>query len=142
MVKFKLKIPIYNIKILFYISDDFSEMINLIKEKHDKDKLYKLPKKEINKLCGVVIGEFIPKNNLIYVLIKRENGKINMNTLTHEIYHLTTKIMKLNNFNLYETDEPFAMLNGCLNSNVINELLQIGETFYYHKNKEIKIKTI
>lgn len=78
MLKFKIKIPPYNINTIFYISDDLTEPINLIKEKYDKDKLYKLPKKELNKLCGVVI----------------------------------------------------------------DKLLQIGETFYYQKNKEIKIKTI
>ena len=63
-----------------------------------------------------------------------------MDTLTHEIYHLTTKIMKHNGFKFNKTDEPFAMLNGKLNSMITGKLIKNGEKLYYPINNKIKIK--
>lgn len=132
-----LKIPLYDIKINFYFDYDLSKPINKIKKNHNKKKLYKINEIDFN---GIVIGEFIPKNKIIYVLIKKTKKGISVDTLTHEIYHLTTKIMKYNGFRFNKTDEPFAMLNGKLNSIIIGKLIKNGEKLYYPINKQIKIK--
>ena len=100
-------------------------------------KLYKINKIDFD---GIVIAEFIPNNKLIYILIKKTKKGINVDTLTHEIYHLTTKVMKYNGFKFNKTDEPFAMLNGKLNSMIIGKLIKQGDKLYYPINKQIKIK--
>jgi hypothetical protein len=133
----KLEIPLYDIKIKLYFDYDLGESIKKIMKKHNKKKLYKINKIDFD---GIVIGEFIPKNKLIYVLIKKTDKGIDVDTLTHEIYHLTSKIMKYNGFKFNKTDEPFAMLNGKLNSMVIGKLIINGEKLYYPINKQIKIK--
>ena len=109
----KIEIPLYDIKIKFYFDKDLDKSINKIKRKHKKKKLYKIDKIDF---CGIVIGEFIPKSKMIYVIIEKTKKGIDVDTLTHEIYHLTTKIMKYNGFKFNKTDEPFAILNGKLNS--------------------------
>ena len=48
--------------------------------------------------------------------------------------------MKHNNFKFNKTDEPFAILNGKLNSMIIGKLIKNGEKLYYPVNKQIKIK--
>jgi hypothetical protein len=133
----KIEIPLYNIKVKFYFDYDLSKPINKIKKKHKKKKLYKIGEIDFD---GVVIGEFIPKNKLIYVLVKKNKKGIDVDTLAHEIYHLTTKIMKYNGFKFNKTDEPFAMLNGKLNSMIIGKLIKNGEKLYYPTDKKIKIK--
>lgn len=124
-MKIEFKIKLYKIKIILYISDDLISVANKIKEKH-KVKLYKKSNKEIKKIAGCVIGQFMENENLLYVLIESKNGKVDINTLTHEIYHLTSKIMKHNDFDFYHSDEPFARLNAYLNEKII-------------KNKKIKL---
>ena len=133
----ELKIPLYDIKIKFYFDYDLGKPIKKIKKKHNKKKLHKIS--EID-FVGIVIGEFIPNNKLIYVLIGKSKNRINVDTLTHEIYHLTSKIMKYNGFKFNKTDEPFAILNGKLNSMIIGKLIKNGEKLYYPINKQIKIK--
>ena len=133
----ELKIPLYGIKIKFYFDYDLGKPIKKIKKKHNKKKLHKIS--EID-FVGIVIGEFIPNNKLIYVLIGKSKNRINVDTLTHEIYHLTTKIMKHNNFKFNKTDEPFAILNGKLNSMIIGKLIKNGDKLYYPTSKKIKIK--
>jgi len=133
----KLKIPLYDIKIKFYFDYDLDKSVKKIKKKHNKKKLYKINKIDFD---GIVIGEFIPKDKLIYVLVKKMDKGIDVDTLTHEIYHLTSKIMKWNGFKFNKTDEPFAMLNGKLNSMIIGKLIKNGEKLYYPIDKEIKIK--
>jgi hypothetical protein len=133
----KIEIPLYDIKIKFYFDYDLGKPIKKIKKKHNKKKLYKINKIDFD---GIVIGEFIPKNKLVYVLIKKTDKGINVDTLTHEIYHLTTKIMKYNGFKFNKTDEPFSMLNGKLNSIIMGKLIKQGDKLYYPINKQIKIK--
>ena len=133
----KLEIPLYDIKIKFYFDYDLGKLIKKIKKKNNKIKLYKINKIDFD---GIVIGEFIPNNKLIYVLIKKTDKGIDVDTLTHEIYHLTTKIMKYNGFKFNKTDEPFAMLNGKLNSIIMGKLIKQGDKLYYPINKQIKIK--
>jgi len=134
----ELKIPLYDIKIKFYFDYDLGKPIKKIKKKHNKKKLHKIS--EID-FVGIVIGEFIPNNKLIYVLIGKSKNRINVDTLTHEIYHLTTKIMKHNNFKFNKTDEPFAILNGKLNSMIMCELIKRKVKLYYPiETKKIKIK--
>lgn len=132
----KIEIPLYDIKIKFYFDYDLGESIKKIKKKHNRKKLYKINKIDFD---GIVIGEFIPKNKLIYVLINKTKKGINMDTLTHEIYHLTSKIIKYNGFKFNKTDEPFAMLNGKLNSMIIGKLIKRGDKLYYPINKQIKL---
>jgi hypothetical protein len=131
----KIEIPLYDIKIKFYFDKDLDKPINKIKRKHKKKKLYKIDKIDF---CGIVIGEFIPKRKIIYVLIEKTKKGIDVDTLTHEIYHLTTKIMKYNGFKFNNTDEPFAILNGKLNSMIIGKLIKQGYRLYYPINKQIK----
>ena len=133
----ELKIPLYDIKIKFYFDYDLGKPIKKIKKKHNKKKLHKIS--EID-FVGIVIGEFTPKNKLIYVLIKKTDKGVDVDTLTHEIYHLTNKIMKYNGFKFNKTDEPFARLNGKLNSMIIGKLIKNGEKLYYPTIKQIKIK--
>ena len=133
----KIKIPLYDIKIELMFEHDLSKSINKIKEKHKKKKLHKISKIDF---VGIVIGEFIPKKKLVYVLVKRTDKGICVDTLTHEIYHLTSKIMKYNDFNFKKSDEPFAMLNGKLNSMIIGKLIKMGEKLDYPTTKQIKIK--
>ena len=133
----KLEIPLYDIKIKFYFDYDLGKLIKKIKKKNNKIKLYKINKIDFD---GIVIGEFIPNNKLIYILIKKTKKGINVDTITHEIYHLTTKIMKYNGFKFNKTDEPFAMLNVKLNSMIIGKLIKNGEKLYHPINKQIKIK--
>ena len=133
----KIEIPLYNIKVKFYFDYDLSKPINKIKKKHKKKKLYKIGEIDFD---GIVIGEFIPKKKLVYVLVKRTDKGICVDTLTHEIYHLTSKIMKYNGFNFKKSDEPFAMLNGKLNSMIIGKLIKKGEKLDYPTTKQIKIK--
>ena len=133
----KIEIPLYDIKIKFYFNKDLDKSINKIKRKHKKKKLYKIDKIDF---CGIVIGEFIPKSKIIYVLIEKTKKGIDVDTLTHEIYHLTTKIMKYNGFKFNNTDEPFAILNGKLNSIIMCELIKQGHKLYYPiKTKNIKL---
>ena len=133
----KIEIPLYDIKIKFYFDYDLNKPINKIKKKHNKKKLYKINKIDFD---GIVIAEFIPNNKLIYILIKKTKKGINVDTLTHEIYHLTTKVMKYNGFKFNKTDEPFAMLNGRLNSMIIGKLIKKSEKLYYPTITAIKIK--
>ena len=133
----KIEIPLYDIKIKFYFDYDLNKPIKKIKKKHNKKKLHKISKIDF---VGIVIGEFIPKNELIYVLIKKTDKGIDVDTLTHEIYHLTNKIMKYNGFKFNITDEPFAMLNGRLNSMIIGKLIKKSEKLYYPTITAIKIK--
>jgi hypothetical protein len=136
-MKIKLEIPLYDIKIKFYFDYDLGNPIKKIKKKHNKKKLYNVRSKI--DFCGIVIGEFIPNNKLIYVLIGKSKNGINVDTLTHEIYHLTSKIMKYNGFNFKKSDEPFAMLNGKLNSMIIGKLIKNGDKLYYPiETKKIK----
>ena len=138
-MRIKLEIPLYDIKIKFYFDYDLGKPIKKIKKKHNKKKLYNVRSKI--DFYGIVIGEFIPKNKLIYVLIEKTKNGINVDTLTHEIYHLTTKIMKHNNFKFNKTDEPFAILNGKLNSMIMCELIKRKVKLYYPiETKKIKIK--
>ena len=133
----KIEIPLYDIRIKFYFDYDLNKPINKIKKKHNKKKLYKINKIDFD---GIVIGEFIPKDKLIYVLIEKTKKGIDVDTLTHEIYHLTTKIMKYNGFKFNNTDEPFAILNGKLNSMIIGKLIKQGHKLYYPiKTKNIKL---
>jgi len=135
----KIEIPLYDIKIKFYFDYDLGNPIKKIKKKHNKKKLYNVRSKI--DFYGIVIGEFIPNNKLIYVLIGKSKNGINVDTLTHEIYHLTTKIMKHNNFKFNKTDEPFAILNGKLNSMIMCELIKRKVKLYYPiETKKIKIK--
>jgi hypothetical protein len=120
-MKIEFKIKLYKIKIVVYISDDLIIVGDKIKKKH-KVKLYKLSNKEIKKIDGCVIGQFMENENLLYVLINSKNGKVELNTLTHEIYHLTSKIMKHNDFDFYHSDEPFARLNAFLNEKIIKKI--------------------
>jgi hypothetical protein len=124
-MKIEFKIKIYNIKIILYVSDNLITVADKIRKKH-KVKLYKKSNKDIKKIYGCVIGQFMENENLLYVLIQSKNGKVCVNTLTHEIYHLTSKIMKHNDFDFYHSDEPFARLNSFLNEKII-------------KNKKIKL---
>lgn len=124
-MKIEFKIKLYKIKIIVYISDDLITVADEIRKKH-KVKLYKKSNKDIKKIDGCVIGQFMENENLLYVLIQSKNGKVELNTLTHEIYHLTSKIMKHNDFDFYHSDEPFARLNAFLNEKII-------------KNKKIKL---
>lgn len=133
----KIEIPLYDIKIKFYFDKDLDKSINKIKRKHKKKKLYKIDKIDF---CGIVIGEFIPKSKMIYVIIEKTKKGIDVDTLTHEIYHLTTKIMKYNGFKFNNTDEPFAILNGKLNSIIMCELIKQEYKLYHPTNKQIKIK--
>jgi hypothetical protein len=48
--------------------------------------------------------------------------------------------MKYHGFKFNKTDEPFAMLNGKLNSMIIGKLIKNGEKLYHPINKQIKIK--
>jgi hypothetical protein len=48
--------------------------------------------------------------------------------------------MKYNGFKFNKTDEPFARLNGKLNSMIIGKLIKNGEKLYYPTIKQIKIK--
>ena len=124
-MKIEFKIKLYKIKIILYISNDLITVADEIRKKH-KVKLYKKSNKDIKKIDGCVIGQFMENENLLYVLIQSKNGKVCVNTLTHEIYHLTSKIMKHNDFDFYHSDEPFARLNAFLNEKII-------------KNKKIKL---
>jgi hypothetical protein len=133
----KIEIPLYDIKVRFFFDYDLSKSINKIKIKHDKKTLYKISEIDFD---GIVIGEFIPKKKLIYVLVKRTDKGIDVETLTHEIYHLTSKIMKYNGFKYKKSDEPFAMLNGKLNSMIIGKLIKMGEKLNYSRTNQIKIK--
>jgi len=132
-----MKIPLYDIKIKIYFDYHLNKPINKIKKNHNKKKLYRINEIDFD---GVVIGEFIPKNKIIYVLIKKTKKGINVDTLTHEIYHLTSKIMKYNGFKFKKSDEPFAMLNGKLNSMIIGKLIKRGDKLDYPTTKQIKIK--
>jgi hypothetical protein len=127
-MKIEFKIKLYSIKIILYVSDNLITVADEIRKKHNV-KLYKMSNKEIKKIDGCIIGQFMENENLLYVLVQSKNGKVCINTLTHEIYHLTSKIMKHNDFDFYHSDEPFARLNAFLNEKII-------------KNKKIKIKTI
>lgn len=134
----RINIPLYDIKIKFYFDFNLINPIVKIKKKHRKKRLYKLNDIDFD---GVVIGEFIPKKKVVYVLVRKTKKGIDVDTLTHEIYHLTTKIMKYNGFKFNKTDEPFAILNGKLNSIIMCELIKQGEKLYYPiETKEIKIK--
>ena len=132
----KIKIPIYKIKIKIYFSNNIKKVINKIKKRYNKRRLYKISKIDFD---GLVICQFIPKHKLIYVLIKKNNNGIDMDILTHEIYHLTNKIMKYNGFKFNKSDEPFARLNGKLNSMIIQQLIKQGQKFYYSDDKNIII---
>ncbi len=133
----RINIPLYDIKIKFYFDFNLINPIVKIKKKHRKKRLYKLNDIDFD---GVVIGEFIPKKKVVYVLVRKTKKGIDVDTLTHEIYHLTTKIMKYNGFKFNKTDEPFAILNGKLNSIIMCELIKQGYKLYYPTNKQIKIK--
>jgi hypothetical protein len=45
-----------------------------------------------------------------------------------------------NGFKFNNTDEPFAILNGKLNSMIIGKLIKRGYKLYHPTNKQIKIK--
>jgi hypothetical protein len=47
---------------------------------------------------------------------------------------------KLISIKFNKTDEPFAMLNGKLNSMIIGKLIKNGDKLHYSTNKKIKIK--
>jgi len=133
----RINIPLYDIKIKFYFDFNLINPIVKIKKKHRKKRLYKLNDIDFD---GVVIGEFIPKKKVVYVLVRKTKKGIDVDTLTHEIYHLTTKIMKYNGFKFNKTDEPFAILNGKLNSIIMCELIKQGEKLYYPiETKKIKL---
>ncbi len=132
----KIKIPIYDITIKLYLCPNLNKRIKQIKKKHSAKQLYNIDKIDFN---GIVIGQFIKSNKILYVLIKETKRGIDIDTLCHEIYHLTTKIMKYNGFKLNKTDEPFARLNGKLNSMIIQQLIKQRQKFYYSKDKNIII---
>jgi hypothetical protein len=48
--------------------------------------------------------------------------------------------MKYNGFKFNKSDEPFAMLNGKLNSMIIGKLIKRGDKLDYQTTKQIKIK--
>lgn len=137
MYSIKIQIPLYDIKIKLFFSYDLYKPIKKIKKKHNKKNLYKINDIDFD---GIVIGEFIPKEKLIYVLIKRTKKGIDVDTVTHEVYHLTTKIMNYNGFEWSTEEEAFAKLNGKLNSIIIGELIKQGHRLHYLIDNQIKIK--
>lgn len=95
-------------------------------------------KKEICEINGCVVQQFISEK-LIYVLIGRKSGEVDIETVAHEIYHLTSVVLDNVHFNYYKNEEAFAQFNGFLNSMIIKEIVDAGEKVFYDSNKKIKI---
>ena len=49
---------------------------------------------------------------------------MNINTITHECFHLTNLILDFHGVSSTQDDESYAILNGFLNQEVINYLLK------------------
>ena len=136
-LSFEVKIPIYNITVIFYIGDNLFEMSKIIKKKHQKQKNV-LTQKESKEIDGVNLLQFLSEN-LLYILIHRENGLIKVSSITHEIFHATAIIAEENNFRFCKDEEAFAIINGFLNSMVLKKVIECGEKLFYDENKYFKM---
>lgn len=139
-ISFEIKIKNTKIKLFLTVSDDLFEITRKIRVKHKRKKLL-VAKKEADGWNGCVINTF-KENNLVYIIIKRDSGTVDISTLTHEIFHATGSILRKMDINYYEDEESYAYLNGELNSFVISKLIEFNEKISYNKHKDIKIKCV
>lgn len=117
-----IKLPLYSTTI----------RIQIFKNRKDLKKYYNKQSKKLKfKKCEkdlYIKGCVINKGSNLQLLFNKEDMEIN--TITHEIYHLTNKILYNNGVIIeYEgenTDENHAILNGFLNQEVFK---------YFKKNK-------
>lgn len=136
----EIKIPIYNVCVHLIIEPDLYNVYKNIMQNCKEHKRL-CSKREVSKLYGTTINSFL-NEGVVYILIKSEkDDKISLCTLTHEIFHATNRIMELNGYSKKRSDEEaFAMLNGFLNSMIIERLLSLNKFFLYEKSKEIIFK--
>jgi len=140
-ISFEIRIKNSKVKLILTITDDLFKIIKIIRAKHK----YRKPlvsKKEASEWRGVVISTFEVSSNVIHIVIERKEGKADMSTITHEIFHTTGRILRKIVINYYEDEESYAYLNGVLNSFIISKLIELNETISYSKHEDIKAKCV
>lgn len=114
-----IKIPLYKIKIKIEVLENLESVkrkynyyIKKFKldEKDDPEKFYE----------GMVI---VNPNNTSQVILIYSKDSLSINTITHEVYHLTNLVLDTQGTQLNPNDdEHYAILNGYLNEEVFKYL--------------------
>lgn len=112
----KLKVPMYSCEIQFIIADDINPVLDKIYKK------FNIPGKFEGEAEGIV---FSPDLDLYFILINKQY--LSHNTIAHEIYHTTLRIVDDREI---DDEEQGAWLNGW-----------IAESMYkFLKKKNLEIK--
>ncbi len=115
-----IKLDLYNIKIKIEVLDTYEKLkqkLNFylkkykIEEEDDPSRYYDG--------CVVLNPNDTEIVNLLYT-----KEAMNINTITHECFHLTNLILDFHGVSSTQDDESYAILNGFLNQEVINYLLK------------------
>lgn len=115
-----IKLDLYNVKIKIEVLDTYEKLkrkLNFylkkykIEEEDDPSRYYDG--------CVVLNPNDTEIVNLLYT-----KEAMNINTITHECFHLTNLILDFHGVSSTQDDESYAILNGFLNQEVINYLLK------------------
>ena len=117
----KVKIDVYNTILNIKIFKTTQELLKALKRYYKKLKI----QEETELECEGIIF-FNPSNtDDCYLFIVEKN--ITINTVSHEIYHLTNRMLLYKGMVLkIEDDEEHAILNAFLNEKVIDLLIKNG----------------
>lgn len=114
-----IRIPLYNLIIYIKVYSSFDA---LKKGYFQHIKRYRIVEEDnLNSHFAAAI--IVPPNQIDKTYLLLQKDFLDYNTITHEVYHLTNRILYHQGvtFNIID-DEPFAILNGYLNQEVINYL--------------------
>jgi hypothetical protein len=116
----KFKVEIYGFTIEVVVVPNTQETT---KYYHKLVKRLKLPPEEDDRPCE----GFAMQHGFRCWIVIAEN-KLSYDTITHEVSHLTLKILNFNNIHDGADNENHALLNGFINGKVFNLLLSKGYT--------------
>lgn len=109
-----IKIPLYELEIVVIVSDKIEEVIN---------KRIKLKKwSSIDKVEGKVYGYAVSPGNLKDYCIFYRKENLGVNTITHEVSHITDFI--LSERGVEDSGEAKAYLNGYINEKIFDFLFK------------------
>lgn len=101
--KYSINIPIYEVKINLYFTDNIGYVYNnILKFEEDKD--------TSQALSGT-------HNAALFIIFTYEY--LDINTITHETFHILSEIMNSRDVKYdHYNDEPWAYLNGYINEKI------------------------
>ena len=114
-----IRIPLYNLVIYIKIYSTFKDLKKGYFQHIKRYNIAEEGDQDVHFSAAVVV----PTNQIDKAYLLLQKDFLDYNTITHEVYHLTNRILYHRGvtFDILD-DEPFAILNGYLNQEVINYL--------------------